>query len=149
MKQVHWYFGFVTSPNKPVKEVNVIHKTIREVREELLFLYQDWFKEIPPDGDSKFLKEILSDDWVYINYLGEVRGKDEYLDYIKPVPLSAQPDDVTDLRVRIFSDVVVVHGRYFAPGVGEDGSTLLFTGAWINREGAWECLTHHSTILSK
>jgi hypothetical protein len=123
-------------------------KNVAAVHDELLGLYQKWFREVPPDGDSEFLRKILADDWVYINYFGEVRGKDEYLDYIKPVPLAARPEDVTDLQVRIFGDIVVVHGRYFAPGVGEDGSTLLFTGVWIDKDGNWECLTHHSTILA-
>jgi hypothetical protein len=132
-----------------VKEVFVNEKSVEEVRTELLDLYKNWFREVPPDGDSEFLKQVLSDDWVYINYIGEIRGKAEYLEYIKPVPLNARPENVTDLQVRIFGDLVVVHGRYFAPGVGEDGSTLLFTGVWIYREGAWECLTHHSTILPK
>lgn len=124
-------------------------KSLEEVRTELIDLYKNWFREIPPDGDSEFLKTILSDDWVYINYFGEIRGKDEYLEYIKPVPLSARPKDVTDLQVRIFGNMVVVHGRYIAPGVGEDGSTLLFTGVWVDREGSWKCLTHHSTILPR
>jgi hypothetical protein len=127
----------------------MINKTVDQVREELLSLYRDWFKEVPPDGESDFLKKILSEDWVYINYLGEVRGKAEYLEYIKPVPLSDRPKDVTDLKVRIYGDLVLVHGRYLAPGVGKDGSILLFTGVWINREGAWQDLAHHTTILSK
>ena len=126
----------------------MINKTVEQIREELQSLYRDWFKEVPPDEDSQFLKKILSEDWVYINYLGEVRGKGEYLEYIKPVPLSDRPKDVTDLKVRIFGDLVLVHGRYLAPGVGKGGSILMFTGVWINRDGAWQDLAHHTTILS-
>ncbi len=127
----------------------MINKSADQVRKELLTLYQEWFTQIPPNGDCAFLKKVLSEDWVYINYLGEVRGKAEYLEYIKPVPLSDRPKDVSDLKVRIFGDIVVVHGRYFAPGVGKGGEVLLFTGVWINREGTWHDLAHHTTILSK
>jgi hypothetical protein len=120
------------------------------VRSELLELYDQWFRDVPPDGDSEFLKGVLSEDWVYINYIGEIRGKAEYLEYIKPVPLSARPHPVErDMQVRIFGNIVVVHGRYLAPGVGESGETLLFTGGWVDRDGAWKCLFHHSTILEK
>lgn len=123
-------------------------RSVDEIRTELLRLYDQWFEAVPPDVDSEFLRNILSDDWVYTNYLGEVRGKAEYLEYIKPVPLSARPHPTDrDMKVRVFGDIVIVHGRYFAPGVGENGETLLFTGGWEASSGEWRCLFHHTTIL--
>jgi hypothetical protein len=133
---------FSTSP-KTEEGGSMINKTVDQVREELQSLYQEWFMQVPPDGDSEFLKKILSEDWVYINYIGEVRGKAEYLEYIKPVPLSARPRDVSDLKVRIFGDIVLVHGRYLAPGVGEDGSVFFRYGLIVGGHGK---MPHHTTI---
>ena len=56
-----------------------------EIQAELERYYAEWFSAIPRH-DNEFFGRVLADDWVYTNIGGEVRGKAEYLDYIKQVP---------------------------------------------------------------
>lgn len=119
------------------------------IREDLMELYWRWFADVPPSaGRSEVLDKILADDWVYINYDAEERGKDEYLEYIKEVPPGSGPDRPDELQVRPFGDLVIVHGVYHAPGL-EEGTDLRFSGAWRRTEEGWRCLMHHSTRVPK
>jgi ketosteroid isomerase-like protein len=119
-----------------------------ETREEFERLYLDWFARVGRDpGD--FFERVLSDDWVYIDYLGEVRGKAEYGPYVAVVPLERAPAYPQDLKVRLFGNVAVVHGSYNAPGGRADvDRTLRFTAVWISRAGRWQALAHHTSAVA-
>jgi uncharacterized protein (TIGR02246 family) len=120
-----------------------------ETRAELERLYAEWFAAIPRH-DNEFFGRVLSDDWVYTNIAGEVRGKVEYLDYIKQVPEDAPPMELLALEVRLFGDIAIAHGDYAvtsAAGAGHPGSCTRFTAVWIRRDGNWQSLTHHGTTL--
>lgn len=119
-----------------------------ETRAELESIYRDWFALVGRDpGD--FFEQVLSDDWVYIDYLGEVRGKAEYGPYVSVVPLGRAPARPRDLKVRLFGNVAVVHGSYEAPGGDADiDRTLRFTAVWIHRAGRWQALAHHTSAIA-
>lgn len=120
-----------------------------QMHAELWSLYEEWFAAIP-DDDPSFFRRVLADDWHYTDYYGQVRGKDEYLDYIAPVTSDAPANRLVELVVRPFGSVVVVHGRYvvadeFAPAAGGD---TRFTAVWKLRESAWTALAHHATTVT-
>ena len=120
-----------------------------ETQEDFERLYLDWFSRVGHDpGD--FFDRVLSDDWVYIDYRGEVRGKAEYGSYVAVVPPERAPAHPKDLNVRLFGDVAVVHGSYQAPGGGADvDRTLRFTAVWIHRSGDWQALAHHTSAVDE
>jgi hypothetical protein len=119
-----------------------------ETREVFERLYLDWFARVGRDpGD--FFERVLSDDWVYIDYNGEVRGKAEYGPYVAAVPLGRAPAQPQDLKVRLFGKVAVVNGSYRAPGGEADlDRTLQFTAVWIYRAGRWQALAHHTSAVA-
>ena len=126
----------------------MVNDSADKIRTELLELYEKWFKDVPPEEEeSTFLSETLADDWKYVNYYAEERGKEEYLEYIKEVPAGSGPDLPEDLQIRSFDDIVIVHGTYHAPGLGLEGTDLRFSGAWQRTDRGWSCLLHHSTII--
>jgi ketosteroid isomerase-like protein len=122
------------------------------IRSELEQLYAEWFAAIPRH-DNVFFERTLSDDWVYTNIAGEVRGKAEYLEYVKPVPADAPPNELLALEIRPFGDIVLAHGEYAvtsaAAGARDLGSRTRFTAVWIRRGGAWQSLTHHGTTIAE
>jgi uncharacterized protein (TIGR02246 family) len=122
-----------------------------ETRAELERLYAEWFAAIPRH-DDEFFGRVLADDWVYTNIAGEVRGKVEYLDYIKDVPEGAPPNQLLALEVRLFGDIAIAHGDYAvtsaAAGAPHLGSRTRFTAVWIRRGGNWQSLAHHGTTLA-
>jgi ketosteroid isomerase-like protein len=82
-----------------------------EIRAELEALYAEWFAAITRH-DNEFFGGVLAEDWVYTNIAGEVRGKVEYLDYIKEVPEDAPPNELLAFEVRVFGDIAIAHGDY-------------------------------------
>ncbi|MDQ2944170.1 MAG: nuclear transport factor 2 family protein [Candidatus Dormibacteraeota bacterium] len=121
-----------------------------QIEKELRQLYEDWFLAIPRRNPS-FFERILSDDWYYTNYVGEVRGKREYLEYIAPIDPNVPPNRLVELVVRPFDQFVIVHGRYvvsdkYAPPGGPD---TRFTAVWVRRGGEWKALTHHATTVPR
>lgn len=123
-----------------------------EIRAELERFYAEWFTAIPKH-DDEFFGRVLSDDWVYTNIDGEVRGKLDYLDYIKQVPGDAPPNELLAFEVRLFGDIAIVHGDYAvtsaAPGARHLDSRTRFTAVWIRRGGSWHALTHHGTTIAE
>jgi ketosteroid isomerase-like protein len=123
-----------------------------ETRAELERLYAEWFAAIPRHDDD-FFGRVLADDWVYTNIAGEVRGKLEYLDYIKQVPHDAPPNELLAFEVRLFGDIAIVHGDYAVAsavaGAPHLGSRTRFTAVWIRRGGHWQALTHHGCTIAE
>ena len=115
-------------------------------------MYAEWFTAIPRH-DDEFFGRVLADDWVYTNIAGEVRGKPEYLDYIKEVPHDAPPNELGAFEVRLFGDIAIVHGDYAvtsaAAGARDLGSRTRFTAVWIRRGGPWQALTHHGSTIAE
>ncbi len=121
-----------------------------QIHAELTELYARWFAAIP-GHDYAFFERVLSDDWHYTNYFGEVRGKREYLTYIAPVGPDVPPNRLVELVVRPFDPIVITHGLYsvadeFAPPAGPD---TRFTAVWIHRDGEWKALAHHATTVPR
>src|SRR4051794_34098500 len=78
-------------------------------------LYERWFAAIPRHDDS-FFQDVLADDWVYTDTSGTVRGKAEYGPYIAGVPSDAPPNELCELALRVYGDVVLAHGEYAVAG---------------------------------
>ena len=115
--------------------------------EEFAELYRRWFAAIPDDREG-FFERHLSDDWHYTNFFGTVRGKQEYASYIQAVPPGAGPREAHDLLVRRFGELAIVHGGYRSPpSIGGEPTEARFTAVWIHRDGRWQALTHHATLV--
>jgi hypothetical protein len=117
-------------------------------RRELEALYREWFGRVGPEpGD--FFQRVLSDDWVYIDYLGVTRGKADYEPYIAGVAPGTAPKHPRDLHVRLFEAVAVVDGSYLiGEADGGGGTWLRFTAVWIRRSGSWVALAHHTSAVA-
>jgi Domain of unknown function (DUF4440) len=118
-----------------------------QLHDELSRLYEEWFRGIPAH-DTSFFERVLADDWYYVNVLGEVRGKRQYLDYIAPVPADAPPNRLVELTIRPHDAVVVVHGLYVISTASRDGSDTRFTAIWSRRDGQLVALAHHATTVA-
>lgn len=114
-------------------------------------LYEQWFAALPA-RDREFFQRVISDDWVYTDIFGEVKGKQAYLRLLDLIPTDATPNRMRELTVRRFGELALVHGRYEVDAVLLDGtdtsSSTRFTAVWIDRgDGSWQSLAHHATSI--
>ncbi|NQV05286.1 nuclear transport factor 2 family protein [bacterium] len=118
-----------------------------DLKAHLIDQYEAWFASITSEGIGE-LDEVLADEWMYTNYDGWVRGKAEYLAWVAeqgPGPMFVGPYDVTLTRP---GGLALVLGEYRVERL-PDGSVLRlrFTGLWEERDGRWQSLTHHNTLV--
>lgn len=114
-------------------------------------LYAEWFAALPA-RDAAVFERLISDDWVYTDIFGSVRGKPDYLGLLELIPADAPPNRMRELTARRFGDLAIVHGHYEVETVLLDGtdasSSSRFTAVWIDRGGGeWQSLTHHATSI--
>jgi uncharacterized protein (TIGR02246 family) len=117
---------------------------------ELTAVYRQWLAAIP--GEPDFFEHTLADDWVYVDVSGSVRGKADYIPYIKAAPSGVRLE-LDALRVKLLGDVALVHGDYRVLGHEADGTETVmptrFTAVWVHREGRWQALAHQSTAVGR
>ena len=90
-------------------------------------------------SDAKRLSEFLAQDFI-TQTPGVTRNREEYLEYIaKPRPI--RDSTLREVKVRILSDVALIHGRmtYVIVASGKEQEAL-YTDVYQKREGAWVCV---------
>lgn len=105
------------------------------------------------EGDCSFIEQILADDWSVTDLTGRVLKKAEVLEEAFGTKdrkvVSMQIDDV---NVRSFGDWAIVTGRTQAAGEyqGEVAEvTLRFTDVFALRDGNWQAVASHATLISQ
>ncbi|BBJ37866.1 hypothetical protein SSPO_005840 [Streptomyces antimycoticus] len=91
-------------------------------------------------NDVKRFSELLAEDFI-IQTPGVTRNRAEFLEFIaKPRPFKDLA--VRDVKIRILSDVALVHGRVtytmLADGVDQEA---LYTDTYQKRDGTWVCVS--------
>ncbi|MEU8756365.1 nuclear transport factor 2 family protein [Streptomyces chartreusis] len=91
-------------------------------------------------SDAKRFSELLAEDFV-VQTPGITRNRAEFLEFIaQPRPFKDLA--VHDVKIRILSDVALIHGRstytMLADGAEQEA---LYTDAYQKREGTWVCVS--------
>jgi len=95
-------------------------------------------------SDVARFTEILADDFLCTNPDGSLIDKPQFLKQTA-VPVSFTDFDVDDLRIRVFGDVAIIHGRTrFALHDGRRGRGQ-YTDVWEKRQGRWLAVSAHVT----
>src|ERR1051326_1480235 len=90
-------------------------------------------------SDVKWFEQHLSDDFVNSNADGTLSDRAAFLAAIaRPLPLRNFPCE--DVRIRVFGDTAIIHGRtrYQKPD-GQPGAGR-YTDVWAKRGGRWVCV---------
>jgi hypothetical protein len=98
------------------------------------------YVEADQASDATRFSELLAEDFV-VQTPGVTRNREEFLEYIvKPRP--SKDLAVHDVKVRILSDVALIHGRstYTMLSDGAEQEAL-YTDAYQKREGTWVCVS--------
>lgn len=116
--------------------------------EHLTDRYAAWFAAITKEGTGP-LEEALADEWRYTNYDGVVRDKRAYLEQVGGVAEEVTFVGPYDLEVARHGSVALVFGGYRVEDLPDGGTLeLRFTGVWVDRDGRWQCLTHHNSVVT-
>lgn len=104
------------------------------------------------EGDRSFIEQTLADDWTVTDVTGRVLTKAEVLEEVfGSEDRQVVAMEIDDINVRSFGSWAIVTGRTKASGEyqGEVAViTLRFTDVFSNRNGTWQVLVSHATLLS-
>lgn len=91
-------------------------------------------------NDVKRFSEFLAEDFI-VQTPGVTRNRAEFLEYIAE-PRPFRDLAVHDVKIRILSDVALIHGRstytMLADGAEQEA---LYTDAYQKRGGTWVCVS--------
>ncbi len=126
----------------------------RQAVEEMLFQYEHDWVEVNFSRDPAALNRILADDLVYTLDTGEVTGKEGIIDLFVNDPNTYETIDLTDLQAHWYADnVVLVTGADNSTGTDADGNAIApagrFTNVFMERDGRWQCVVGHYTVLQE
>jgi ketosteroid isomerase-like protein len=101
--------------------------------------------------DRAALERLIAPDWVVTHVQGERRTRDEVLrDMLESDATRIDSMIADDIDVRVFGEAAVVTGRTQARGI-QSGSAfnvrLRFTDVFVCRNGAWQAVASHATLL--
>ena len=98
------------------------------------------YVEADQASDATRFSTLLAEDFV-VQTPGVTRNREEFLEYIAG-PRPFKDLAVHDVKVRILSDVALIHGRstytMLADGAEQEA---LYTDAYQKREGTWVCVS--------
>jgi len=98
------------------------------------------YVEADQASDATRFSELLAEDFV-VQTPGVTRNREEFLEYIAG-PRPFKDLAVHDVKVRILSDVALIHGRatytMLADGAEQEA---LYTDAYQKRGGTWVCVS--------
>lgn len=121
-----------------------------EVEKNLIVLEQKWMAALKT-RDASVLSQLVSDDFTLVSPRLVVAAGDKEKFFLHAMnDLNLTSFVFGDLNVRLYGRAAVVSGRMnqSANVAGEDwGGSFLVTDVWINRDGFWQVVSRHMSLL--
>jgi ketosteroid isomerase-like protein len=106
-------------------------------------LNRDYIRAVQQSDRQRF-GELLADEFLNSNPDGSLVDRAGFLAQIaRPAGISNL--EAHDVRIRLFGDVAIIHGRTAytrADGLPASGR---YTDVWVRRTGGWQCVAAHVT----
>jgi len=123
----------------------------REIAEKaLLALERKWMESLQ-QRDASVLSQLISDDFTLVSprLVVAAGNRDRYFQHAMR-ELNLTSYDFEGVSVRLYGRTAVVSGRLkqSASIAGEDwGGNYLFTDVWVSRDGSWQVVSRHASLL--
>lgn len=119
-----------------------------EARDQVRDLYRQWTKACGAEKDYSFFERHLDPAWLYTDFNGIRRGKEEY--YRLVAQLLSYEQEMREIDARMVrEDLALITGVYHSRAELTGGvkleNTIIFSALWELRDGVWKALLHHTT----
>jgi ketosteroid isomerase-like protein len=118
------------------------------VSSKVLALETKW-NEAYKRGDIATMESLLADDFVITVEDGSTFSKSGYIAHNGDSTVHVEISEMSDLRVRIHGNTVVVTGAYHEKGISKGKryeSHDRLTDVWMNIGGTWQVIASHYSI---
>jgi len=120
-----------------------------EEQARILTLENAWNQAVL-QKDARAVEPLLDAELIYIDDDGTMMNKAQYLADVRSPEIHYQHIVSETMQVRLFGRSAVVIGVYREQGTKKGKPYLLherFVDTWIDRNGAWMCVTSESTLI--
>ena len=117
----------------------------------LIQLERDWCTALLK-RDTSLLDRILASDYTGVGSRGSTETKSEALASLKDMTSTVDACVDTNFKVRVFGDAAVVtamatrSGTY--KGAAYKDRQSLYTDIFVLRDGSWQCVASHATLVA-
>lgn len=101
--------------------------------------------------DANAASAILAENFISVDHHGALQNRAQYLADMKD--LSFKPEEIanSETSVYLYGDVAIVTSAYRTRGT-ISGKPFAhhgrFTDTWIKRDGKWQCVADHETLIN-
>ena len=101
--------------------------------------------------DRATIERLIAPDWAVTHVAGQrITRAEVFRDMLESDETQMTSSDVDEVEVRVFGDAAVVTGRNHAQGM-QSGTPfdvrLRFTDVFVRRDGEWQAVASHATLL--
>ncbi|MGH8146937.1 MAG: nuclear transport factor 2 family protein [Rhodanobacteraceae bacterium] len=108
-------------------------------------LEQRWLAAVQPGGNRHALASILADDFIDVDWRGQIRHKADLVD--APPGQQGVVQHVTDLHVRVWGDTAVATGINHAHSTARGWTVAVpFTDVFARINGHWRAVSSQETV---
>jgi ketosteroid isomerase-like protein len=122
-----------------------------EQEAKLLVLEHLW-NEAQVNRDAPVLDALVSDEFINTEFDGEVSNKAQFLAEIRDPRFKPVTMNVENMKVILYHDTAIVTGDYHAKGTYQGKAYDhygRFTDTWFSKNGTWQCVASHSSLVKK
>jgi ketosteroid isomerase-like protein len=113
---------------------------MENTEKELLQLANSWI-DAEKRGDSQFLEDTLTDDFIGIGPLGFMLSKNEWIERHKSGDLKYESLDLKETNVRVYNDAAILIGRQEQKGAYKGNSMnaqFRISLVFVKHSGKWK-----------
>jgi hypothetical protein len=104
------------------------------------------------DKDVRALGQIVPDTFIYVDIVGKLSSKEQFLSDIKNGPEIPVEIRNESMVTEVYANTVVVTGIYRERGTSEGKPYTRrgrFTDTWVRVDSGWQCVASQSTLIGK
>jgi len=137
--------AYAQGPSRPAAE----SAQLSRIEETIRGLTLEWGK-VAVTRDTTVLKRLLAPDMVYVGSSGVTMSMEDMVASAAKSTDKITLSEATGLKIRVYgSSVAVVVGDFRERGSDKGGKAFdarsRFTNVWVLRNGAWQCVSGHSS----
>ena len=95
-------------------------------------------------SDVRWFEGNLAEDFLNSNPDGSLADREGFLRQIA-LPATISNFGASDVRIRIFGDIAIIHGRTTYNKADGHPAAGRYTDVWARRSGRWLCVAAHVT----
>jgi ketosteroid isomerase-like protein len=100
--------------------------------------------------DTSAASALMADTFISVDHHGTLLNKAQYLAGIKDPSFHPQEISNSETSVYLYGDTAIVSSAYRTKGT-DSGKPFQhhgrFTDTWIRRNGKWQCIADHETLI--